>query len=129
MEIALFIILGLALGALIVWLIMRGKLNVVKTILEERTSEGVEFQARLQEREHALTNETEARQQLSVRVEVLTSQLADLQQHSRDALQAKEEAAAQALAAKDAAKADAALVRRMEYPENLGRGKPYPKDE
>ncbi len=37
--------------------------------------------------------------------------------------------ARQALAAKDAAKADAALVRRREYPENLGRGKPYPKDE
>ena len=37
--------------------------------------------------------------------------------------------ARQALAAGDAAKADAALVRRAEYPENLGRGKPYPKDE
>ena len=33
------------------------------------------------------------------------------------------------LAAGDVAKADAALVRRAEYPENLGRGKPYPKDE
>ena len=29
----------------------------------------------------------------------------------------------------DVAKADAALARRAEYPENLGRGKPYPKDE
>ena len=37
--------------------------------------------------------------------------------------------ARQALAAGDAVKADAALVRRAEYPENLGRGKPYPKDE
>ena len=37
--------------------------------------------------------------------------------------------ARQALVAGDAAKADAALVRRAEYPENLGRGKPYPKDE
>ena len=31
--------------------------------------------------------------------------------------------------AHELAKADAALVRRAEYPENLGRGKPYPKDE
>ena len=37
--------------------------------------------------------------------------------------------ARQALAAGDTAKADAALARRAEYPENLGRGKPYPKDE
>ena len=39
------------------------------------------------------------------------------------------EAARQAIADEDPAKADAALVRRAEYPENLGRGKPYPKDE
>ena len=37
--------------------------------------------------------------------------------------------ARQALAAGDRVKADAALARRAEYPENLGRGKPFPKDE
>jgi len=37
--------------------------------------------------------------------------------------------ARQALAAGNSAKADAALARRAEYPENLGRGKPYPEDE
>ena len=37
--------------------------------------------------------------------------------------------ARQALADWNVDKADDALVRRMEYPENLGRGKPYPRDE
>ena len=37
--------------------------------------------------------------------------------------------ARQALAAGDKGKADAALMRRAEYPENLGRGKPYPEDK
>jgi len=54
-------------------------------------------------------------------------------EHSNDAHALWQEAwagvARQALAAGDVAKADAALVRRAEYPENLGRGKPYPKDE
>ncbi len=54
-------------------------------------------------------------------------------EHSNDAhalwLEAWAGVARQALAAGDVAKADAALVRRAEYPENLGRGKPYPKDE
>ena len=54
-------------------------------------------------------------------------------EHSNDAHALWQEAwagvARQALAAGDVVKADAALVRRAEYPENLGRGKPYPKDE
>ena len=54
-------------------------------------------------------------------------------EHSNDAHALWQEAwsgvARQALAAGDSLRADAALVRRAEYPENLGRGKPYPKDE
>lgn len=37
--------------------------------------------------------------------------------------------ARQALAAGDQKKADAALMRRSEYPENLGRGKPFPPEK
>lgn len=54
-------------------------------------------------------------------------------EYSNDAHSLWEEAwagvARQALTAGDAAKADAALLRRAEYPENLGRGKPFPKGE
>ena len=54
-------------------------------------------------------------------------------EHSNDAhalwLEAWAGVARQAMAGGDVAKADAALARRAEYPENLGRGKPYPKDE
>ncbi|MBO4800456.1 MAG: DNA recombination protein RmuC [Bacteroidaceae bacterium] len=38
MNIILYIIAGAVLGALVMWLVMHGKLNVAKTILEERTA-------------------------------------------------------------------------------------------
>ncbi|MBQ9286260.1 MAG: DNA recombination protein RmuC [Bacteroidaceae bacterium] len=98
---------------------MRGKLNVVKTILDERTSEGIEYQRTLREREQTLTAETEARQQLAVRVEVLTTQLADQQQHSREALQAREEAAAEAIATKEQAARDAMAAQEQRHSEAL----------
>lgn len=123
METIIYIVVGAltgaVIGALVAWLVMRGKLNVVKTILDERTSEGIEYQRTLREREQTLTAETEARQQLAVRVEVLTTQLADQQQHSREALQAKEEAAAEAIATKEQAARDAMAAQEQRHSEAL----------
>lgn len=52
MEIAIYILIGAALGALIVWLIMRGKLNVANTILKAR-EEVLNTQLTEQERRHS----------------------------------------------------------------------------
>lgn len=52
MEIAIYILIGAALGALIAWLIMRGKLNVANTILKAR-EEVLNTQLTEQERRHS----------------------------------------------------------------------------
>ena len=123
METIIYIVVcalvGAVIGALVAWLIMRGKLNVVNTILDERTNEGIEYQRTIREREQKLAAETDARQQLAVRVEVLTTQLADLQQHSREALQAKEEAAAESIATKEQAARDAMAAQEQRHSEAI----------
>ena len=90
MEIIIGIIIGAALGAVIAWLVMRGKLNVAKTILEERTSEGEEYRKTIHEQEQALTEQTEARQQLAVRAEVLDTQLKEMERRHTEALAAQQ---------------------------------------
>lgn len=77
-------------GAVVTWLVMRGKLNVVNTILEERTTEGEQFQQTIREREQALAEQNEARQQLAVRAEVLSAQLAEQQQRHAEAIAAQQ---------------------------------------
>lgn len=91
MTIILYIIAGAALGAIITWLVMRGKLNVARTILEERTSEGVQFQQVIQQREQELAAQTEARQQLAIQTEVLSTRLGEMQEQGRLALEAQEQ--------------------------------------
>lgn len=113
------IIIGAILGAVIVWLIMRGKLNVANTILAERTAEGIEYQATLREREQALAELAEARQQLAVRAEVLSTQLAELQQHSRETLEARELAAQQTLEAREQAAREAAEAQERRHSEAI----------
>lgn len=90
MEIIIGIIIGAALGAVIAWLVMRGKLNVAKTILEERTSEGEEYRKTIHEQEQALTEQTEARQQLAVHAEVLDTQLKEMERRHTEALAAQQ---------------------------------------
>lgn len=110
----LFLILAAAaLGALIVWLVLRGRLHIVSTLLDERTAEGKQLQQTLNEREQALASQTEARQQLAVRVEVLTTQLAEQQEHNRQALEIREKAAREALAAKEQAAQEALAAKEQ----------------
>ncbi len=99
MIIILYVIAGAALGALITWLVMRGKLNVARTILEERTSEGVQFQQVIQQREQELAAQTEARQQLAIQTEVLSTRLGEMQEQGRLALEAQEQRHNEAVAA------------------------------
>ena len=91
MEIIIGVIVGGVVGAVMVWLFMRGKLNVVHTILEERTTEGLQFQQIIREREQTLAEQTEARQALVVKVEVQASQLAEQQQRHAEAMAAQQE--------------------------------------
>ena len=87
---SIILIVGALLGALITWLVMRGKLNVANTILKERTDEGVQFQQTIKEREQALSEQTDARQQLAVKVEVQKTQLEEMDKRHAEALAAQQ---------------------------------------
>lgn len=117
LPIIIALVIGAALGAVITWLVMRGKLNVVSTILEERTSEGVQYQQALREREQALAEQSQAREQLAVRVEVLSSQLVSEQQHNRDVLESKEQAGREAIAARQQATNEAMAAQERRHAE------------
>ena len=118
------LILGALLGALIAWLVMRGKLNVANTILKERTEEGVQFQQTIKEREETLKEQTEARQQLAVRVEVLSNQLNNLQRHGQETLEAKERAANEAMAAQERRHAEALAAQQARFDETIAKVPP-----
>jgi DNA recombination protein RmuC len=122
------LILGALLGALIAWLVMRGKLNVANTILKERTEEGVQFQQIIKEREETLKEQTEARQQLAVRVEVLSNQLNDLQRHGQETLEAKERAADEAMAAQERRHAEALAAQQARFDETIAKVTAQMKD-
>lgn len=117
LPIIIALVIGAALGAVITWLVMRGKLNVISTILEERTSEGVQYQQALREREQALAEQSQAREQLAVRVEVLNSQLVSEQQHNRDVLESKEQAGREAIAARQQATNEAMAAQERRHAE------------
>ncbi len=99
MTIILYIIAGAALGAIITWLVMRSKLNVARTILEERTSEGEQFQQVIRQREQELAAQTEARQQLDIQAKVLSTRLEEVQAQARQAMAAQEQRHSEAVAA------------------------------
>ena len=90
LVIALSAVIGAALGAIIAWLAMRSRLSVAKTMLDERTSEGIQFQETIREREQALVGQTEECQRLRVSVEVLTAQLEEQKQRGQQAIEAQE---------------------------------------
>ena len=117
--IILLLLLAFFIGALIIWLVMRGKLNVARTILDERTAEGVLYQQTIREREQALADLTDARQQLAIRVEVLSSKLEELQQHSKEALEAREQAAQQTLLAREQAAREATEAQERRHTEAI----------
>ncbi len=92
-------LLAALVSAIIVWLTMRGKQNVLSAILDERTAEADQFRHDLNQREEALRQLKDDSHQLNVRVEVLASQLQAEQQHSREALQAEQQRSREALEA------------------------------
>ncbi len=126
--IILLLLFAFGIGALIVWLVMRGKLNVAHTILDERTAEGVQFQQTIREREQALAELTDARQQLAIRVEVLTNQLANEQKNSREALDNREQAARIALEAQERRHAEAIAAQQARFDETIARVSAQMKD-
>jgi len=95
-------IIATVIGALIVWLIMRGKLNVANTILAERTAEGEQYQQTISEREQALAEATNARQELAVKVEVQEAQMAEAERRHNEAVAQQERRHTEALAAQEA---------------------------
>jgi len=103
-------VLGATIGAVIAWLAMRSRLSVARAMLEERTTEGEQFQTIITQREQALAEQTDARQQLTTRVEVLTAQLEEQRQQ-----------AAQALAAQEKRHADAIGAQQVRFDETMAR--------
>ncbi|MCR4994437.1 MAG: DNA recombination protein RmuC, partial [Bacteroidales bacterium] len=93
------VLLAAAMGALIAWLVMRGKLNVANTILEERTTEGVQFQKVIAEQEQALEEATNIRHELAVKAEVQQAQLVEMERRHADAITEQERRHTEALAA------------------------------
>ena len=96
---ALSAVAGAALGAVIAWLAMRSRLSVAKTMLDERTSEGVQFQETIRERDKVLAGQTEECQRLKVSVEVLTAQLEEQKRQNEQALAAQERRHTEAVSA------------------------------
>ena len=126
--IILLVLFAFAIGAIIVWLVMRGKLNVARTILDERTAEGIQFQQTIKELEQAIAELTDARQQLAIRAEVLTTQLANEQQNSREALDNREQAARIALEAQERRHAEAIAAQQARFDETIARVTAQMKD-
>ncbi len=126
--IILLVLFAFAIGAVIVWLVMRGKLNVARTILDERTAEGVQFQQTISELEKTVAELNEARQQLAIRAEVLTTQLDNEQQNSREALENREQAARIALEAQERRHAEAIAAQQARFDETIERVTAQMKD-
>ena len=126
--IILLVLFTFAIGAIIVWLVMRGKLNVARTILDERSAEGIQFQQTIKELEQAIAELTDARQQLAIRAEVLTTQLANEQQNSREALDNREQAARIALEAQERRHAEAIAAQQARFDETIARVTAQMKD-
>ena len=128
MIIILYVIAGAALGALIMWLVMRGKLNVARTILEERTSEGVQFQQVIQQREQELAAQTEARQQLAIQTEVLSTRLGEMQEQGRQALAAQEQQNKLVLEAQEQRHNEAVAALQARFDETIAKVTAQMKD-
>lgn len=133
------IIGGAAAGALVAWLVMHGRLNIVATKLSERSIENESLRTTLSEREQALAEQTELRQQLDVQVQVLLSQVNDIQQHSRevqeaqarshaDAMQQQERHHAEAMAQQEQRHAEAIAAQQARFDETMNRVTAQVKD-
>ncbi len=128
MEIIIGIIVGAIVGAVIAWLVMRGKLNVASTILEERANESQRLQEDLREREQALSTQLEERQALAIKVEVLTSQLTEQQQHAKEAQEAQEHHHEEAMAAQEQRHAEAITAQQQRFDETIAKVTAQMKD-
>ena len=79
MELFIGIAVGLALGALVTWLVMRGKVSVANTILEERTSALVQRSQELMAEQQRRHDEamTAQQQRFNETIEKVTAQMKD----------------------------------------------------
>lgn len=84
MELVISFVLGLVLGFAAVLLLMRSQRRQLQQMVAQRDQE-------LAERETALAQQTEARQQLAVRAEVLASQLAEQERRHGEAIAAQQQ--------------------------------------
>lgn len=99
MEIVIGIIIGLLVGALIIGLFMRAKLNVAAARQQQLEDVRVQQAAQVDKLEQEKGELTHRQQELTVRVEVLKSQLEDLSKHSQQALQEQQQRHAEAISA------------------------------
>jgi len=111
-------------ASVITWLAMRSRLSVTKTILEERTSEGIQFQETIRKRDEALAELSDERQRLKTSVEVLTAQLEEQKQQAAQAQEALEkrfdETIAKVSAQMQAVTNDMLRERQKEFAESSG---------
>ena len=128
MEITIYILIGAALGALVVWLIMRGKLNVVLTLLEERTAESGQFQQTIQQHEETQARLNEERQQLAIQVEVLNTKLTEQQEQAKQALAAQEQRNGEALSEQERRHSEAIAAQQARFDEIMAKVSAQMKD-
>lgn len=84
MDLVIFFVIGLVLGAAAVLFLMRSQRQQLQRMIGERDQT-------LAEREQALVQQTEERQQLAVRAEVLASQLAEQERRHSEAIAAQQQ--------------------------------------
>ena len=131
MNIAIGFIIGIlsaALGALFVWLFMRGKLSVTVLQLEERTSERDQLQQTVHEREQTLTEQTDIRQRLDVQLNVLKAQLEEQQRHSRESQEALNHRHEEAMAAQEHRHSEAIIAQQQRFDETIAKVSAQMKD-
>jgi len=123
MTILLYLITGAALGAVIVWLIMRGKLNVSKTILEERTAAQEKLNA------EALSAQEKRHAEALVAQEKLHSEvLAAQEKRHAEALAAQDKLQKEALDAQEHRHAEAIAAQQLRFDETIAKVMAQMKD-
>ena len=131
MNILIAVIVGVlsaALGALIVWLLMRGKLSVTALQLGERTNERDQLQQTVRDREQTLAEQASIRQQLTVQVEVLQTQMEEQQRHHQATQEALTQRNAETLAAQEQRHAQAIEAQQQRFDETIARVSAQMKD-
>ena len=128
MEIVIGIIIGLVVGALIIGLFMRAKLNVAAARQQQLEDVRVQQAAQVDKLEQEKGELTHRQQELTVRVEVLKSQLEDLSKHSQQALQEQQQRHAEAMTEQQQRHAEAISAQQTRFDETMARVAAQMKD-